>query len=273
MALATTNSRAWSKSLNRELAAKGVVLTFCLWAGLGSFFQANPMLGGTPTAEKVFTPYARTAFQEAERRYQSHPLDDEAAWQFARACFDLADIATNKTERAVIAERGIAASRQLVTRAPNLAAARYYLGMNLAQLAQTKSLGALKLVNQMEREFTLVRELDEQFDFAGADRNLGLLYRDAPAIGSIGSRTKARQHLRRAVEIAPQYPENRLNLAEACLKWGDRTGARGELKAVEVLWPSARTNFVGAAWASSWADWQPRLEKLRQKLQSSTGKR
>ena len=92
--------------------------------------------------------------------------------------------------------------------------------MNLGQLARTKGLGALKLVNQMEHEFTRARDLDEQLDWAGPDRNLGLLYRDAPAIGSIGSRTKAREHLKRAVELAPQYPENRLNLIEAYLQLG-----------------------------------------------------
>jgi tetratricopeptide (TPR) repeat protein len=231
------------------------------------------VLAGAPSGENDFAAYARSSYQQAEKRHQTQPLDDEAAWQFARTCFDLADVATNKTERAAIAERGIAASRQLVARAPNLPAAHYYLGMNLAQLAQTKGLGAFKLVIQMEHEFTLAGKLDERFDFAGADRNLGLLYRDAPAIGSIGSRPKARQHLQRAVELAPKYPENCLNLLESYLKWGDRNGARNELKAAEELWPSAHTNFVGPAWASSWADWQRRLEKLRRKLQSPAGKR
>ena len=266
------NSGGWSQRLSREDGTRGVILTLCLWAGLGCLVQMNPVFGGTPMAEKEFAPYARTAYQQAEKRYQTQPLSDEAAWQFARACFDLADVATTRTERASIAERGIAASREVIVRAPNLAPAHYYLGMNLAQLAQTKGLGALRLVTQMEHEFTLVLKLDEQFDFAGADRNLGLLYRDAPAIGSIGSRSKARQHLERAVELAPQYPENCLNLIEAYLKWGNRTGARGELRAVELLWPTARTNFVGAAWASSWADWQPRFEKLQKERQSSTEK-
>jgi hypothetical protein len=63
-----------------------------------------------------------------------------------------------------------------------------------------------------------------------------------------------------------------LNLIEAYLKWGNRAGARGELRAAEVLWPSARTNLVGAAWASSWADWQPRFEKLQKEQQTSTEK-
>ena len=77
--------------------------------------------------------------------------------------------------------------------------------------------------------------------------DLGLLYRDAPVIGSVGSRTRAREHLRRAVEMAPQYPENRLNLIEAYMKWGERTGAYRELQTLEATWPAARTNFVGEA--------------------------
>ena len=62
--------------------------------------------------------------------------------------------------------------------------------MNLGQLARTRGLSALKLVDQMEREFTRARDLDEHLDWAGPDRNLGLLYGDAPVIGSIGSRTR-----------------------------------------------------------------------------------
>ena len=272
MAMATSNSGAGSSSLSAKQAAAAAGLSSWLALGLGCLLPVNAMLAGAPATENDAATYAKSSYQHAEKRYQAQPLDNEAAWQFARACFDLADVATNTTERAAIAERGIATSRQLVARAPNLAPARYYLGMNLAQLAQTKTLGALKLVGQMEHEFTLAGKLDEPFDFAGADRNLGLLYRDAPSIVSIGSRTKARQHLQRAVKLAPQYPENRLNLAEACLKWGDRDAARSELRAIEKLWAGARTNFVGVAWASSWGDWQARLDKLRTKLEGSTGK-
>src|SRR6185369_6107731 len=98
-------------------------------------------------------------------------------------------------------------SRDAVARASNSAPAHYYLGMNLAQLAQTKFLGALKIVSEMETEVSIVRDLDAKFDDAGADRNLGLLYRDAPAIGSIGSRPKAREHLQSAVKLAPGSPD------------------------------------------------------------------
>jgi len=119
----------------------------------------------------------------------------------------------------------------------------------------------------MRREFTRAAELDPHLDAAGPDRSLGLLYRDAPVIGSVGSRSRAREHLQRAVELAPQFPENRLNLIETYVKWGERSSAAAELKAFEESWPRARTTYVGAAWAASWADWEPRLKKLKKKLE------
>jgi len=69
------------------------------------------------------------------------------------------------------------------------------------------------------------------------------------------------------VKLAPQYPENRLNLIEAYVKWGDLQNARREFAALEDIWPKARTNLTGVAWIGSWADWEPRLQKLRRKFE------
>ena len=94
-----------------------------------------------------------------------------------------------------------------------------------------------------------------------------LLYRDAPVLASIGSKSKARVHLQRAIELAPKYPDNRLNLIESELKWGDRKGARRDLKLLEDSWASAKSEFTGPAWAASWEDWQPRLDKIKKTLE------
>jgi hypothetical protein len=239
---------------------------------LGGVALAMVLLCATrATAESETAARARllTAklYADARTFQLAAPTNAEAAWQFGRACFDWAEFATNNTQRAEIAEQGIAACRRLIAREPQSAPAHYYLAMNLGQLARTKNLGALKIVDEMEREFKTARNMDERFDYAGPDRNLGLLYFEAPVIASIGSRSKARQHLQRAVEVAPEYPENRLNLIEACLKWSDRNGARRELKALEALWPAARANLVGEAWAMSWVDWEARLKKARRKTE------
>jgi hypothetical protein len=65
-----------------------------------------------------------------------------------------------------------------------------------------ESLGALSIVKEMEKEWLATLALDPHCDYAGADRNLGLLYRDAPGFPlSIGSRGKAEQCLQHAVQL------------------------------------------------------------------------
>jgi len=210
---------------------------------------------------------ARQAFEQASALFQKDPLKSEAVWQFARATFDLGEFATNGTERAALAQKGIAACKQLLEREPGSLQAHYYLAMNLGQLARTKGLGALKLVDQMEREFLAARKLDVTFDHAGPDRNLGLLYRDAPSLGSVGSRSHAKQHLMRAVVLAPDYPENRLNLIESYLQWKDHKEALREFKALEEDWSAARSRFTGEVWAAAWVDWEARLQTVKKKME------
>jgi tetratricopeptide (TPR) repeat protein len=213
-----------------------------------------------------FATRAEHKYEAAKTRFQQETNNVEAACQFGRACFDWAEFANSSDQRADIAEQGIAACRQVVSMDPALAAGHYYLGMNLGQLARTKTLGALKLVGQMEREFKAALELDPKFDQAGPDRNLGLLYLQAPGWpASIGNRAKARTHLQKAVKLAPDYPENLLNLLEADLKWGDRNGATREMKALEELWPAAHEKFGGTNWEASWVSWEARWEYLKRK--------
>ncbi len=209
---------------------------------------------------------AEVAFSLADDRAKAAPADIEAQSQFARAAYELAEYSTNATERATLANLGIEAARAVIKAMPNLASGHYYLAINLGQLARTRYLSALKLVGQMEREFLKARELDPGFDYAGADRSLGLLYRDAPSVGSIGSRRKAQHHFSRAVELAPTYPGNRLFLIESLLKWGDRTGASRESKELEAVWDKARKELTGPERESDWADWEARKEKVAERL-------
>ena len=244
----------------RQRTTTVLLLSTAAWAIV--LLGAAPAVAASEIATRAKL-LAAGAYADARALYRAAPTNSEIAWQFGRACFDWAEFATNNTQRAEIAEQGIAACRRLIAREPKSAPGHYYLAMNLGQLARTKHLGALKIVDEMEREFKSTRDLDEHFDYAGPDRNLGLLYFEAPVIGSIGSRSKARQHLQRAVEVAPAYPENRLNLIEADLKWGDRNGARRELAALDAFGSVARTNFAGDTWAASWVDWEARLKKAR----------
>ena len=224
------------------------------------------MAARSENATNAASLQAVTAFRSLQASYQTNRANNEIAWQFARACFDWAEFATNDAQRARIAQLGIKASREVLAQNPDSLQGHYYLGMNLGQLARTKSLGALPIVDEMEIEFKAARALDEKFDHAGPVRNLGLLYLDAPSIGSIGSRSKARTHLQRAAELAPDFPENRLNLAEARVRWRDLEGARKEFDSLEAGLAQARAQFSGAAWGAAWVDWELRLQKLRTQL-------
>jgi hypothetical protein len=206
-------------------------------------------------------------FDEAKSRLAANPTNTEAAWQFGRACFELADLATNSTRRAEIARQGIEASRQLIRRESGRAAAHYYLGLNLGELARTETFRALKLVKEMETAFKRAIELDPRFDFAGAHRAVGLLYQDTPGWPiSLGSRKHAREHLSQAAQLAPEFPENQLCLIEALLEWGERKAADVQLQTASALLAKARTQFAGAQWAASWQDWDARFAKLQAAL-------
>jgi len=214
---------------------------------------------------------ARSALQEAAGRYEREPQSLEAAWKYGRACFDLAEEALPKAERARLAERGIEACKKAVAIDDHSAPAYYYLGMNLGQLARTKGLGALKIVGQLKSAFERARELDDRQEYAGPDRNLGLLFRDAPS-WTVGDRKEAQVHLAKAVTIAPDYPDNRLELIEGYFKWGDRVSAQAELETLEKQWPKLHEQFSGPKWQRQWADWQTRLEGFQKKIEKTRKK-
>ena len=244
----------------------GVALTQrrCLFVLCALLAACDGLLpAGEPAAE---TPAERShrLFRLATAQWQQETNTPEAAWHFARACFDRADYSLNDPERAEIAQLGIAAARRGLQLNPRSAPASYYLGLNLGQLAQTRSLGALKLVGQMEATFKKSIELDEKFDCAGAHRSLGMLYRDAPGWpASLGDRSKARRHLAQAVLLFPGYPDNQLSLLEAELKWGERKTVSARIPEVAKTLETARQELKGDEWKAAWKDWDQRWEKIK----------
>jgi hypothetical protein len=238
-----------------------------LWLGVAGIIcaalSASAWSGGEETPSQIA---AEEAYKTAKASYQTNVNEDAPALKLASACFDRADLASKDSLRASMAREGIQVCRRWLQRSPNSAAAHYYLGMNLAQMARTKSLGALAIVKEMEKEWLLALALDPHCDYAGADRNLGLLYRDAPGFPlSIGSRLKAELHLQHAVELNPEYPENHLNLIETDFKY-KASAVAGEYEKLRGILPAARKQFSGPEWRSAWEDWEPRLQKIQSRL-------
>jgi|GEM_PF-1921915 len=219
-----------------------------------------------PQSSSDFLARAKTAYESAAQSQSTNTQNLTANLDLARAAFDYADLAKTDRDREPIALRGIAIARQAITLDPNSAAAHYYLALNLGQYARTKMLGALKILTEMERELKRALELDPKFDYAGPNRTLGVLYLEAPGWPtSVGNKTKARANLERAVELAPDYPDNHLNLIEALQQWRDTRDLPARLAAYEKLLPTAKTNFTGAQWEDEWSAWDHQWKSIQSK--------
>lgn len=224
---------------------------------------ALPLAAATTTN---FAARAEHDFDSAIESWRHNRSSATSAVEVARSAFLFAEFATRDSQREEIARRGMEAAREVISRDPNSSAAHYWLAMNLGQLARTKTLGALPLVKDIARELLHARDLDEHTDYAGPDRSLGLLYRDAPGWPtSIGDKGRARAHLLQAAKLHPEFPENQLCLLETYEKWGERDRFDQQLKTTERMINDAHAKFTGDEWAFNWSDWEKRLAAMKAK--------
>jgi tetratricopeptide (TPR) repeat protein len=255
--IATINSEPRAAGVGWLRRARAITLLTLINTGLLTSFQASAQTPAPSTPARSYTT--------AREVWQKNPADRDAAWQFARACFDLAEV--DEDNRAKIAEEAIGACQAALLRNTNVGN-YYYMALNFGQLARTKKLGALRLVSDMESVLRKAIELDPKFDFAGPHRTLGMLYRDAPGWpASIGNRSKAKQQLLKAVELAPDYPDNQISLIESLLQWGELRNARTAVSDAEPYLRQARLKLMGERWRQTWRDWDERWEKIRRKTE------
>ena len=170
-----TLARLSSAAHQGKLCRGSALVLMALLAGAEPAFCQND-----PTPADAASARVERIYHQASVHARRATNDSAAAWQFGRACFDWADFALNDDQREKVAQQGIAACRRAIELNAASAPAHYYLALNRGQLARTKTLGALKLVNEMEVDFKTAIVLDGAFDHAGPHRSLGLLYREAP---------------------------------------------------------------------------------------------
>ncbi len=216
------------------------------------------------TLSPKYVDAAQIKLVNARKKFQADTNDIAVAWALGQACFWRGEFAVDGQERTALANEGIAVCRTLTLRAPKVPEGHYYLAMNLGQLARTKWLEALGLVRNLEHGLKLAAGMNPRLDHAGPDRCLGLLYRDAPGWPiSLGSKSKARTHLLRAVELAPDFPENHLVLVETWVMWKEKKTLQHDLAALAALLPKARKQFTGADWEAHWDDWHRRWQEVQ----------
>lgn len=255
---------ATSKNGNHGRLKARQSLPVCLRSVISAFFLAQCFLldAADPPARLIHR--YETLYREAREQFSRNTNDIQIAWQFGRACFDWAELPRPDAQREAIALEGIAVCRRALVLDPKSAPAHYYLAFNLGQLARTKLLGALNLVNDMERELLAAIELDPKFDHAGPHRSLGRLYLEAPGWPlSIGNKVKARFHLEKAVELDAAYPANSIHLLEAFHRWGELSTLQARIESVQKSLENARQELTGDRWALDWLEWDEIWQKIK----------
>jgi len=236
------------------------------------FLAAGMTVTAQTTTNQAFAAYTEQTYLKAKSEFSQHPQDTTAAWRLGEASFNWALYATNTTQQADISRVGIAACQHAIASTPNSAEAHYYLAMDYGELADAlkPSMTAYRLIKDIEREFKTASSLDERVDFGGPPRSLGMLYRDAPGWPiSIGNKHKARELIEHAASLYPHFPENQMVLLESYIHWHQRDEAEAAWKKLAAIWPAAQTNFTGAVWAPSWADWKTRRAAAKANFQKT----
>lgn len=124
-------------------------------------------------------------------------------------------------------------ARKAIEINPNRAEGHYWYGLFLLKKAQkVGGLQAFFIVKDGIRELQIVRNTMPEYDHAGASRVLGLLYCRAPEWTPFGNIDKCIQLAEESIRIAPDHPLNRLYLANAYKKRGDKEAAIREYLAI-----------------------------------------
>jgi tetratricopeptide (TPR) repeat protein len=163
----------------------------------------------------------------------TYPNEDIIYGKLSSAYFYKGLLETNDpSKQEVYYEHGVNFGKEAVTLNPRAIYGNYWYASNVGMLGLCRGMMAsLASVDPMKKSYEIVLKENEKFFFAGPHRALGRLYHMAPGWPiSVGNKTKALHHLEKAVEIAPEFFNNRLYLAELYIDIGNREKAKRELE-------------------------------------------
>jgi tetratricopeptide (TPR) repeat protein len=137
-----------------------------------------------------------------------------AYWKIARVDFWLGTHEKDTEKQQAILRDGIEFAKLALAIDSNCKDAHFWLAILYGVYGQARGiLQSLHMIDPMKAELKWVLEHDESFEDAGAHRVMGRLYFKLPGIKG-GDIEKAKEHLNRAITLAPQNLLNYLYLAE-----------------------------------------------------------
>lgn len=172
---------------------------------------------------------------------------------------------TSKGDRKRWAESGIAYAERCVEIAPNTPECYYWRAVNTGLYHSVKVVGYQRGIKQMIDDCNAVIAMGrEDYDNAGSWRIQGQIFTKLPETGGrpdslTRDLDKALVYLRKAVALAPDYPENHIALAEALYKEGEPEAARVELDIAKEKAPQWQNDI-------SYHEWKKTIAKLIKKI-------
>jgi tetratricopeptide (TPR) repeat protein len=205
-----------------------------------------------------------------DKAVKLEPTSYEAAWKAARACAWLAEdlFDSDKTKCAHFSGRGADYAKAAVKANANGVEGHYYDGINSALNATTRLWVTAKfMVPAIRDTWKKAMQLDATFDHGGPPRALGSLYAHAPPWpASIGDPEMGVKLLKKALEIAPDYPQNALLFGDALV--ADEQYEEAQRQYHKVLEAQPQPDY--AHFLSKWKQKaQKGLEKADKKLREA----
>jgi len=171
----------------------------------------------------------------------------------------------SKKEKKRWAESGIAYANRCVEIAPNTPECYYWRAVNTGVYHSVRVVGYQRGIKQMINDCNAVIAMGrEKYDNAGPWRIQGQIFTKLPETGGrpdslTRDLDKALVYLRKAVDLAPNYPENHIALAEALYKEGESEAASHELDVAKELAPKWQNDVA-------YAEWKKEIAKLSKKI-------
>tara|TARA_B100000686_G_scaffold354035_1_gene462280 strand:+ start:2395 stop:3147 length:753 start_codon:yes stop_codon:yes gene_type:complete len=178
------------------------------------------------SAEQVPDPALRNASQGTFADYLKirDALQDElfAApdsfdlnWRITLAFYSLGTTAESEDSRIDFFHQCAEQAKRMTISFPRKAEGYYLNALCLGKKGQLEGLlTGLFVVSQLKRNMETAIRLDPTIESGGPHRALGRLYNDLPRLFG-GNMESSIRHLKQAVEIAPDFSDNHLFLAEA----------------------------------------------------------
>ena len=197
-------------------------------------FQPNPPTISGESADELYRQREdlASAKRAAEIWSSGAGTDFEAAWKLARAAYWLGGHAPEAERRAML-DRGVTAGEAAVRLGPDRPEGHYWLAADMGALAEGFGMGqGVKYRSRIKSELERVAAIDDKWEQASAVTALGRWYYLVPRLFG-GSRSKADEHYRRALDAFPQSVTALYFLAESLVAQHRTPEARQLLQRVQ----------------------------------------